>query len=285
MTSSSICSGIELHMHTNDMIAFEHLTVRYPAAKGQDKSMAAVEDVSLTVPQGTVCAIIGPSGCGKSTLLKAVAGLIEPSAGRVRLAGRAADPKSACIGFMPQNYGLLPWQTVRGNILLGCRIRGLWHEGRAADEERLQKLMAELHIEEFSARYPRELSGGQQQRVSLARAFLLRPDILLMDEPFSALDAITREEMQDVFLKLWQQEHITTLLVTHYVEEALYLGQYIVVMGAHPGHIARIIENPLGGRAEVRGTQEFFEMGRGLREEIRRISRENAENTGKEGQA
>lgn len=267
------------------MIAFEHLTVRYPAAKGQNKPMAAVEDVSLTVPQGTVCAIIGPSGCGKSTLLKAVAGLIEPSAGRVRLAGRAADHKSACIGFMPQNYGLLPWQTVRGNILLGCRIRGLWHEGRAADEERLQKLMAELHIEEFSARYPRELSGGQQQRVSLARAFLLRPDILLMDEPFSALDAITREEMQDVFLKLWQQEHITTLLVTHYVEEALYLGQYIVVMGAHPGHIARIIENPLGGRAEVRGTQEFFEMGRGLREEIRRISRENAENTGKEGQA
>ncbi len=285
MTSSSICSGTELHMHTNDMIAFEHLTVRYPAAKGQNKPMAAVEDVSLTVPQGTVCAIIGPSGCGKSTLLKAVAGLIEPSAGRVRLAGRAADPKSACIGFMPQNYGLLPWQTVRGNILLGCRIRGLWHEGRAADEERLQKLMAELHIEEFSARYPRELSGGQQQRVSLARAFLLRPDILLMDEPFSALDAITREEMQDVFLKLWQQEHITTLLVTHYVEEALYLGQYIVVMGAHPGHIARIIENPLGGRAEVRGTQKFFEMGRGLREEIRRISRENAENTGKEGQA
>lgn len=285
MTSSSICSGTELHMHTNDMIAFEHLTVRYPAAKGQNKPMAAVEDVSLTVPQGTVCAIIGPSGCGKSTLLKAVAGLIEPSAGRVRLAGRAADPKSACIGFMPQNYGLLPWQTVRGNILLGCRIRGLWHEGRAADEERLQKLMAELHIEEFSARYPRELSGGQQQRVSLARAFLLRPDILLMDEPFSALDAITREEMQDVFLKLWQQEHITTLLVTHYVEEALYLGQYIVVMGAHPGHIARIIENPLGGRAEVRGTQEFFEMGRGLREEIRRISRENTENTGKEGQA
>ncbi|WP_295630902.1 ABC transporter ATP-binding protein [uncultured Mitsuokella sp.] len=272
-------------MHTNDMIAFEHLTVRYPAAKGQNKPMAAVEDVSLTVPQGTVCAIIGPSGCGKSTLLKAVAGLIEPSAGRVRLAGRAADPKSACIGFMPQNYGLLPWQTVRGNILLGCRIRGLWHEGRAADEERLQKLMAELHIEEFSARYPRELSGGQQQRVSLARAFLLRPDILLMDEPFSALDAITREEMQDVFLKLWQQEHITTLLVTHYVEEALYLGQHIVVMGAHPGHIARIIENPLGGRAEVRGTQEFFEMGRGLREEIRRISRENTENTGKEGQA
>ncbi len=285
MTSLSICSGTELHMHTNDMIAFEHLTVRYPAAKGQNKPMAAVEDVSLTVPQGTVCAIIGPSGCGKSTLLKAVAGLIEPSAGRVRLAGRAADPKSACIGFMPQNYGLLPWQTVRGNILLGCRIRGLWHEGRAADEERLQKLMAELHIEEFSARYPRELSGGQQQRVSLARAFLLRPDILLMDEPFSALDAITREEMQDVFLKLWQQEHITTLLVTHYVEEALYLGQYIVVMGAHPGHIARIIENPLGGRTEVRGTQEFFEMGRGLREEIRRISRENAENTGKEGQA
>ena len=136
--------------------------------------------------------------------------------------------------------------------------------------------MAALHIEGLATRYPHELSGGQQQRVSLARSFLLQPDILLMDEPFSALDAITREEMQDVFLALWQEQHVTTLLVTHYVEEALYLGQKIALMAADPGRIARVFDNPLGGHPEQRGSREFFEMSRALREEIRGISAQNA---------
>ena len=173
-----------------DTIAFQHLTVRYRTAGRADA--AAVADVSLTVPRGTVCAIIGPSGCGKSTLLKAVAGLVQPSSGCVTIAGEKADPKKSCIGFMPQNYGLLPWQTVRENIVLGCRIRHTWHKGRAEDEARLLHFMEALHIRGLADRYPHELSGGQQQRVSLARAFLLQPDILLMDEPFSALDAIKR---------------------------------------------------------------------------------------------
>ncbi|MGN0950964.1 MAG: ABC transporter ATP-binding protein [Mitsuokella sp.] len=255
------------------MIAFEHLTVRYRTAQKEKNKTTVLDDISLTVPQGTVCAIIGPSGCGKSTLLKAAAGLIKPAEGNVRLDERALDPKKDCIGFMPQNYGLLPWQTVRENIVLGCRIRKNWQDGREADEARLQGLAQKLHIEDLLSRYPRQLSGGQQQRVSLARSFLLRPDILLMDEPFSALDAITREEMQDVFLTLWQEQHVTTILVTHYVEEALYLGQKIVVMGAKPGRIVRVFENPLSGSPEKRGRQEFFEMGRRLREEIRRISR------------
>ncbi|MGN8836259.1 ABC transporter ATP-binding protein [Mitsuokella jalaludinii] len=267
-------------MKQADTIAFEHLTVRYrTAAHAKD---AAVADISLTVPQGTVCALIGPSGCGKSTLLRAVAGLVKPESGCVTIAGGKADPKKYCIGFMPQNYGLLPWQTVRENIVLGCRIRHEWHDGRAEDEARLAKLMTALHIEELASRYPHELSGGQQQRVSLARAFLLRPDILLMDEPFSALDAITREEMQDVFLALWQEQHVTTLLVTHYVEEALYLGQEIALMAADPGRIARVFANPLGGCPEKRGSQAFFEMSRALREDIRAIS---AARAGEEGRS
>ena len=262
------------HMNPTDMIAFDHLTVRYRSA--ECAAAAAIADVSLTVPQGTVCAIIGPSGCGKSTLLRAVAGLVQPESGCVKIAGGKADPKKYRIGFMPQNYGLLPWQTVRENIVLGCRIRHDWHAGREEDEARLARLMAALHIEGLATRYPHELSGGQQQRVSLARSFLLQPDILLMDEPFSALDAITREEMQDVFLALWQEQHVTTLLVTHYVEEALYLGQKIALMAADPGRIARVFDNPLGGHPAQRGSREFFEMSRALREEIRGISAQHA---------
>ena len=257
------------HMNPTDMIAFDHLTVRYRSA--ERAVAAAIADVSLTVPQGTVCAIIGPSGCGKSTLLRAVAGLVQPEGGCVKIAGGKADPKKYRIGFMPQNYGLLPWQTVRENIVLGCRIRHDWHAGREEDEARLARLMAALHIEGLAMRYPHELSGGQQQRVSLARSFLLQPDILLMDEPFSALDAITREEMQDVFLALWQEQHVTTLLVTHYVEEALYLGQKIVLMAANPGRLARVFDNPLSGSRERRSSQAFFEMSRALREEIRTL--------------
>ena len=196
---------------------------------------------------------------------------MQPTSGCVTIAGEKADPKKSCIGFMPQNYGLLPWQTVRENIVLGCRIRHTWHKGRAEDEARLLHFMEALHIRGLADRYPHELSGGQQQRVSLARAFLLQPDILLMDEPFSALDAITREEMQDVFLGLWHEQHTTTLLVTHYVEEALYLGQKIVLMAANPGRIARVFDNPLSGSRERRSSQAFFEMSRTLREEIRTL--------------
>lgn len=247
------------------MIAIENLTVRYRAARPHNRIITALSGVSLTVPQGTVCAIIGPSGCGKSTLLKVIAGLIRPAEGSVTIDGCPVNPRQTCIGFMPQNYGLLPWKTVRQNILLGCEIRGSRKDTRG---QGMQEFAAKLHIAELLDRYPHELSGGQQQRVGLARAFLLQPDLLLMDEPFSALDAITRETMQDVFLTLWQQQSVTTLLVTHYVEEALCLGQKIVLMAAQPGRVAKVIDNPLGGHRELRNTTEFFRQGQALREAI-----------------
>ena len=245
------------------MIEVAHLSVSYPAGP---KTNTVLHDVSLTVPQGTVCAVIGPSGCGKSILLKVVAGLIHDYDGQVRINGASVNPRSMKIGFMPQNYGLLPWKSVADNIRLGCSIR---HELTADTDREMEQLCERLGIHGLEHRYPRELSGGQQQLVSLARAFLLHPDILLMDEPFSALDAITREEMQDVFLDLWQASNITTMLVTHYVEEALYLGQQIVRMSSQPGAVSEIMDNSLSGSRERRGSPEFFAMGQQLRLKIK----------------
>lgn len=247
------------------MIEIRGLSVSY-AEQGEAKN--AIANVSLTVPKGTVCALIGPSGCGKSTLLKTAAGILSPSEGEILLDGEKISPKRQCIGFMPQSYGLLPWRTVEENIYLGQRIRGKREEhSKTTAEEMMQK----LGIAELGHRFPRELSGGQQQRVALARVFLLHPDILLMDEPFSALDAISRESMQEVFLSLWHQLRITTILVTHYVEEALYLGNKIVLMGASPGQIVEELDNPLAGAPELRFAPEFFAKGRELRKKIKSL--------------
>jgi len=248
------------------MIEVKHLSVRY--ASQQNNDAEALADISLTVPTGTVCAVIGPSGCGKSTLLKVIAGLIKDFEGEALINGRQVDTKAVTIGFMPQNYGLLPWRTAEENIRLGCRIKGKWQQ---KDEQRLRELTSLLGLEGLLKRYPHELSGGQQQRVSLARVFLLRPDILLMDEPFSALDAITREEMQDVFCIMHEREQLTTILVTHYVEEALYLGQQIVLMCSSPGRVAEIIDNPWDAGTIRRDQLEFFRRGQQLRQKIKAL--------------
>lgn len=244
------------------MIDLHHLSYAYPVDKGYVQVLC---DINMHVERGGVCSVIGPSGCGKSTLLKIIAGLLHDYDGTATLAGNPICPAKQRIGFMPQNYGLLPWKTVRENIELGKKIR---HE--AVREKDVVSMMQRLGIAAFSERYPRELSGGQQQRVGLARAFLLHPDVLLMDEPFSALDAITREEMQEVFLSLWNEQHVTTVLVTHYVEEALCLGQKIVILANSPGRIAEVLDNPLFGCIDQRSNPEFFRMSRYLRERIKK---------------
>ncbi len=247
------------------MIEIRDLSVSYPGSTSEEN---AIKNIQLTVPKGTVCAVIGPSGCGKSTLLKTVAGILSPTGGTILLDGEPISPKGQCIGFMPQNYGLLPWRTVEENIYLGRRIRGTRTEDL---QDAAREMMQRLGIYEFRQRFPQELSGGQRQRVALARVFLLHPDILLMDEPFSALDAISRESMQEVFLDLWHQLKITTVLVTHYVEEALYLGNKIVLMGTSPGHIVEELDNPLAGMPDLRNLPEFFSRGRELRKKIRQM--------------
>lgn len=246
------------------MIEFKNLTVRYMSG---EETYTALEDISLCIPDGEICAIIGPSGCGKSTLLQVTAGILKCYDGQVSLDGQPICPTRQKIGFIPQNYGLFPWKTVEENIGLGLRIKG---RQSTMQQDELSVLLQQLGLEGFAKRYPHELSGGQQQRVGLARAFALKPDLLLMDEPFSALDAITREEMQDVFFALWQKEKVSTLLVTHYVEEALYLGQKIVILSAHPGKISQVLDNPLFGEAEIRQKPAFFQMGLELRKRIKK---------------
>ena len=250
------------------MIEIKNICVTY-ASEGKTPYQA-LDGVNLTVPQGTVCAVLGPSGCGKSTLIKTVAGLLRPSSGEVLIDGRHVDAKTMTIGFMPQNYGLLPWRTALENVLLGPAIR---KQDKIRAATRAKELFQTLGIHGLEQRYPRELSGGQQQRVALARVFLLEPDVLLMDEPFSALDAITREEIQDVFLSLWRGASVTTLLVTHYVEEALYLGGQIALM-ASGGHLAKVLPNPLCGKANLRDLPEFSAMAKELRQKIREMRRD-----------
>ena len=249
-------------MWGDGLLCFSGVSVDY--GTGED-AVHALADISLCVERGTVLALIGASGCGKSTLLRVVAGLVRLTAGTLHADGANVDPRVLRIGFLPQNYGLLAWKTVRENILLGAEIKGEWDEKRKAI---FDELVADLGLKDLLTRYPHELSGGQQQRVGLARVFLLAPDLLLMDEPFSALDAITRESMQEVFLSLRKKYAVTTMLVTHYVEEALALAGRIAVMTGTPGHIAEIIDNPFAGDLTHRSTPEFFVLGQKLRAKI-----------------
>ena len=244
------------------MIRVSELSAFYGTAEGG--RVTALENIGLYVPRGGTCAIIGPSGCGKSTLLRILSGIASNYTGEVLLAGAPVDPKRQTIGFIPQNYGLLPWKTVADNIRLSWRVRHPETPNPPDEETMLGRLGLGA---ELLNRFPRELSGGQQQRASLARAFLLRPDVLMMYEPFSALDAITREEMQEVFFSLWRAQAVTTVLVTHYIEEALYLGQTVVVLSAAPGRVRAVVENPLFALRETSG--EFVEEKARLRAWLR----------------
>jgi len=240
------------------VIKISHLSAFYESAEGGQNTV--LEDISLHVPRGGTCAIIGPSGCGKSTMLRILAGIAFNYEGDLFINGVPVDPRTISIGFIPQNFGLLPWKNLRDNIRLSWTVR---HPGILVppDEE---VLLSRLGIgSELLSRFPREISGGQQQRAGLARAFLLRPDILLLDEPFSALDAITREEVQEIFLDIWRAQSVTTVLVTHYVEEALYLGQMIVVLSSAPGHVRKIVENPFFAKREA--STRFLEEKESLR--------------------
>lgn len=242
------------------MISLEHVSTAYQTETG---TLPVLSNIDLQIPEGGTCALIGPSGCGKSTLLKIAAGILPHGRGRVLFRGIPLDPEKHIIGFMPQNYGLLPWRRVRDNILLGWRVK---RRKEPPDRAVWQELIARLGLDTLLDRYPGELSGGQQQRVGLARAFYLRPDLLLMDEPFSALDAITREEIQAVFLDLWRSAGVTTLLVTHQPEEAALLGQRIAVLSPRPASIQKIIDNPLFARTDLRRQAAFLSVENDLRQ-------------------
>ncbi len=237
------------------MLSITDLTITYGSGPA---AVHALGPFSLCLEPGAICGIIGPSGCGKSTLLHALAGVIRPDSGAILLRGHPVDPAQHSIGFIPQDFGLLPWRTVRQNCLLPFSIKKKTITYEV--EQRLGGLAQRLGIEGLMERYPQELSGGQRQRAAILRAFLMEPDLLLMDEPFSALDALTREEAQDLFLDLWNKQNVTTVFVTHSIEEAVMMGRQIVVMSHGPGVAARIVGNPHFGTDELRTSSGFHEM-------------------------
>ncbi|MCM1991664.1 ABC transporter ATP-binding protein [Oceanirhabdus seepicola] len=236
------------------MIEVNNLSVSY---KNKDKHIKAIETVDLSVEEGEICVVIGASGCGKSTLLKVLAGILKGDEGQVLIDGNEVNPKSHRIGFIPQNYGLVKWKSVEENVFLSAKIK----DGKKSiDKDFYRRILKELDIDKLVKRYPTQLSGGQMQRVSIARALLLKPNLLLMDEPFSSLDAMIREEVQELFLQVWKEYKVTTLLVTHDIREAIYLGQKIVVLSSTPGKVVEVIDNPLFGKSNVEFNKEFIDM-------------------------
>ena len=236
------------------MIKVNNLSVSY---KNKDKQTKAIDTMNLSVREGQICVVIGASGCGKSTLLKVLAGIHKGYEGEVLIDGNEVSPKSQRIGFIPQNYGLIEWKSVEENVCLSAKIK----DGKKTiDKEFYKRILKELDIDKLVKRYPTQLSGGQMQRVSIARALLLKPNLLLMDEPFSSLDAMIREEVQELFLQVWKEYKVTTLLVTHDIREAIYLGQKIVVLSSSPGKVVEVIDNHLFGKSNVEFNKEFIDM-------------------------
>ncbi|MGI6877212.1 ABC transporter ATP-binding protein [Microbacterium sp. gxy059] len=228
--------------------------------------VTALTDVSLRVEPGEFVAIAGPSGCGKSTLLKAVAGLTLPSAGSVHLRGQHVTGPRQDIGYVFQRAALLEWRSVRGNILLQAEMRGM--DGAEA-KRRTDQLIEMTGLTGFEKALPHELSGGMQQRVSLCRALLHEPQVLLMDEPFGALDALTREKMNVELNRIWAETGTTVLLVTHSVAEAVYLASRVVVMSPRPGRIIEEHHVDLPrrrGYAETLADPEFHRVSSRVRE-------------------
>ena len=201
---------------------------------GQD--VYALKAIDLEIGRGEFVCLLGPSGCGKSTLLNAVAGFSLPSSGHIVVEGAAVTEPGPDRGMVFQEYALFPWMTVEQNIAFGLQIKGA---AKAAIHEKVDQLLGLLHLQDFRRRYPKDLSGGMRQRVAIARVLALDSPIMLMDEPFGALDALTRRNLQDELLRLWTELKKTILFVTHSIEEALYLADRTVVMTYRPGTIKR----------------------------------------------
>jgi ABC-type nitrate/sulfonate/bicarbonate transport system ATPase subunit len=233
------------------MIQIKNISVFYESKE----KVKALESVSFKAESDDICAIIGPSGCGKTTLLNVLSGIIKKYEGEVLIDKEELNPHIHKIGLIPQNFGLLPWKTVKENCLLPFKIRG--EKISSETIEKMNIMMKRLNINGLENRFPRELSGGQRQRVSIVRSFLMKPDLLLMDEAFSALDAIIRDEAQELFLDIWNENKMTTFFVTHSIDEALYMGKKIIVMSNTPGEIIEVIDNTLFNNKNYKEDKDY----------------------------
>lgn len=251
-----------------NMIEAKALAYRYPGGP------LVFDGFDWGVQQAEAWAILGPSGCGKSTLLYLLAGLRKPTAGQIWIAGQALSRPRPRTGLILQDFGLLPWGTVLENASLGLKLRRFYGpDGRHAPEDervaetgpRVLPWLERLGLAELTSSYPAQLSGGQRQRTAIARTLALKPDLLLMDEPFAALDAPTRESLQDLVLELHAERRLTLILVTHTIEEAAMLGKRILILGQPPNHEAVIVDNPTAGKPSYRGSAEYLEMCNQLR--------------------
>jgi NitT/TauT family transport system ATP-binding protein len=252
-------------------IVIKDLRVVYPARRGGDV-VEALGGVSLDVGDGELVCVVGPSGCGKTTLLRVLAGLEQASGGSAAIRGdESARPK---MGMVFQSAGIFPWMTVEQNVAYGLQVRGVPQRERA---EIARRWIGEIGLERFAKAYPAQLSGGMQQRVGLARAFAYDPQVLLMDEPFAALDAQTRLILQQTLLQQWERNTKTVIFVTHSIEEALTLGDRIFVMSARPGRLLREVAVPFARprdavqlRTDPRFSALFAEIWETLRDEVER---------------
>jgi NitT/TauT family transport system ATP-binding protein len=242
------------------LLAIENVSKTFNAKRGGTvQGTLALTDVSFTVEDGEFLVIIGSSGCGKSTLLRLIDGLIAPSEGRVTIHGQEVTGPGPDRGVVFQQANLLAWRTVRGNIEFGLECLGV---DKAERRRRATRYIDMVGLTGFEDHYPAQLSGGMQQRVGLARAFAVEPEILLMDEPFGALDAQTRLILQSELEHIWSANRRTAILITHDMEEALFLADRIVVMSSHPGRVSSIIEVPFARPRddEIRADPRFAEM-------------------------
>jgi len=242
-------------------LALRQVSKEFTQKKGK---VRALEDVNLELRDGEFVSVVGPSGCGKSTLLRLVAGLARPSSGEILMGGRPIQSPPEEVGIVFQRPVLLPWRSVYSNITLQIEIRG---RDAKRYRKRAEELIALVGLEGFEDSYPHQLSGGMQQRVALCRALIHEPTLLLMDEPFGALDAITREQMNLEVYGIWRKTHTTILFITHSISEAVFLSQRVAVMSGRPGQIRDVVEIGLGDERSISSmeTAEFMEGTRRVR--------------------
>ena len=255
-------------------VDIDGVTLNYRGASGD---VLALKDTSLKVRRGEFAAVVGPSGCGKSTLMRLVTGLHKPTAGKVSIDGREVKGPVKIAGMAFQNANLLPWRKVVDNVLLPLEIvqphRSQFRARKAEFRAQAEQLLATVGLKGFGDRYPWELSGGMQQRVSLCRSLIHQPALLMLDEPFAALDAFTREELWCVLRDLWQRLQFTVILVTHDLREAAFLADNIHVMSARPGHIVltRQVELPRPRSLDVTYDKGFADIVHELRAKIAQV--------------
>ena len=253
-------------------IEIQGVTKSYETREG---SFLALEEVNLDVEKNEFICVVGPSGCGKTNLMNIIAGLNPPSTGTVKVRGELVTGPGKGKGVVFQQYALYPWLTVEKNVEFGLRMKGVEKEKR---REIAQKYIKIVGLEKFAKSYPKELSGGMKQRVAIARAYTTGPEVLLMDEPFGALDAQTRAQLQENLLNTWQQEKKTCFFITHDVEEAVLLSTKVIIMSAGPGRIREIVDVhlPYPRDQETKLTPEFNELKNQIWNKVYKEYLENA---------